>query len=373
MSEIFYNIVRRVRRDTMREIEVEGDNRYKIYIDTNLDKLYKAFEDYKIKSNSEMFLITDDKVYSIYKDRIEMLKNIYNIKEFYFKNGEENKTLETLQEIYSFLMENNAKRNSIIIALGGGVVGDLVGFVASTYMRGVRYINIPTTLLSQIDSCVGGKVGYNYKGIKNLIGSFYNPEFVFISTNFLKTLDFQRFKDGLGEVIKYGLILDEEIISFIEENYKGVLEKESDKLLYITRTCLILKKQVIEMDYKDLGFRNILNFGHTIGHAIEMTSKNKITHGEAVALGMLVSLKLSEHIYGLDKNLYYRMEKLYKKLGLPTKYKVDNYNLFMYAINHDKKNKDNIRFVLLKDVEKPEVKIEVNKEEILKAIEESIN
>lgn len=357
----------------MREIEVEGHNGYKIYIDTNLDKLYKALEDHKIKSNSEMFLITDDKVYSIYKDKIEMLKNIYNIKEFYFKNGEKNKTFETLQQIYSFLLKNDAKRNSIIISLGGGVVGDLVGFVAATYMRGVRYINIPTTLLSQIDSCVGGKVGYNYNGIKNLIGSFYNPEFVFIGTNFLKTLEPEQFKDGLGEVIKYGLILNGEIINFMEENYKGILEKESDKLLYISRTCLKLKKQVIESDYKDLGFRNVLNFGHTIGHAIEMTSKNKITHGEAVALGILVALKLSEYNYNLDKSLYYRIEKLYNKLGLPTKYKVDNYNLFMYAINHDKKNKKNIRFVLLKDLEKPEVKIEVNKETILKAIEESID
>lgn len=357
----------------MREIEVEGDNGYKVYIDRNLDKLYKALEDYKIKANSEMFLITDDKVYSIYKDKIQRLKDIYNVKEFYFKNGEKNKSFETLKEIYSFLIKNNAKRNSIIIALGGGVVGDLVGFVASTYMRGVRYINIPTTLLSQIDSCVGGKVGYNYNGIKNLIGNFYNPQFVFISTNFLKTLDNEQFRDGLGEVIKYGLILDEEIISFVEENYKGILEKESDKLLYISRTCLKLKKQVIELDYKDLGYRNILNFGHTIGHAIEMTSENKITHGEAVALGILVALKLSEHIYGLDNELYSRMERLYNKLGLPTKYKVDNYKLFMYAINHDKKNKNNIRFILLKSIEKPEVKIEINKEHILKAIEESIN
>ena len=357
----------------MKEIKIEGNNGYKVYIDANLDKFSKALEDYKIKANSEMFLITDDRVYSIYKDKIEKLKGIYNIKELYFKNGEENKNFETIKEIYSFLVENNAKRNSIIIALGGGVVGDLVGFVASTYMRGVRYINIPTTLLSQIDSCVGGKVGYNYNGIKNIIGSFYNPEFVFIATNFLKTLDSERFRDGLGEVVKYGLILDEEIINFMEENYKGILEKESDKLLYISRNCLKLKKQIIKLDYKDLGLRNILNFGHTIGHAVEMTSKNKITHGEAVALGMLVEIKLSEYIYGLDKGLYSRVEKLYKKLGLPTKYKVDNYNLFMYAINHDKKNKNNIRFVLLKNVEKPEVKIEVNEKHILKAIEDSIS
>ncbi|MBC2396611.1 3-dehydroquinate synthase [Clostridium tetanomorphum] len=360
----------------MKELKVNIDtigNNYTIYIDNNIDKLHQALVEHKIKTNSNIFLITDDKVYSLYRNYIEKIKEKYTIKVYYVNNGERSKNINTIQGIYSFLIENNANRDSVLIALGGGVVSDIVGFVASTYMRGIRYINVPTTLLSQVDSCMGGKVGFNFNGLKNVIGNFYNPYFVYISTNFLKSLDQRHFTDGLGEIVKYALIKDNSLFNYLNENYKGILEKENDKMAYIVRNCLKLKKAIVEQDFKDRGIRQFLNFGHTVGHGIEMTSGGKLTHGECVALGILVSLKLSEKIFGLKKEVYIKTIELYKKIGLPIKYKVDNYNLFMYAINHDKKNNDKIRFILLQNVEKGVIKVEVNKEQLLQGIEESIS
>lgn len=356
----------------MKELEVSGVKGYRVYIDNTIDKLFQMLLQHKIKHNDNIFLVTDDRVFSLYKNGIEKLKESFNIKLYYFKNGEENKNINTVQGIYSFLIDNDANRDSVIIALGGGVVGDIVGFVSSTYMRGIRYINIPTTLLSQVDSCIGGKVGYNYNGIKNVVGNFYNPYFVYVSTNFLKSLDEKYFIDGLGEIVKYALIKDGALFNYLSENYKGILERENDKMIHIIRTCLKLKKDIVEEDFRDNGIRNLLNFGHTVGHGIEMTSGGKLTHGESVALGILVSLKLSESMLNLNEEVFKETIELYKKLGLPVKYKVDNYNLFMYAINHDKKNNNKIRFVLLQDIGNGKIKIEVNKEQILEAIKQSI-
>lgn len=358
----------------MKELSVKlKDREYKVYITSSMDRFPQVLMENKIKDKDSMFIITDDKVHSIYKNSIEKFKEQYNVKEYSFKQGEENKNINTVQGIYSFLIENNANRNSLLIALGGGVVGDIVGFVASTYMRGIRYINIPTTLLSQVDSSVGGKVGYNYNGVKNIIGNFHHPEFVYISTNFLKTLEQREFQGALGEVVKYALIRDSSFLNFLTENHKGILEKETDKMIHIIKSCIKIKSEIIKDDLNDRGIRNVLNFGHTVGHAIEINSGGRLTHGEAVALGMLTSIKLSENICKLRRDLYGNIVKLYEKLRLPTKYKVDNYTLFMYAINRDKKNDDKIRFVLLEDLNKPKIKVEINKKDIINALKNSIS
>ncbi|MBU5482974.1 3-dehydroquinate synthase [Clostridium sp. MSJ-11] len=357
----------------MKELEILSGKPYKVYIDNDLDKLSKVLEEHKIKHKARFYLLTDDKVYELYKDKIEKFKDIFKVEIYYFNNGEKSKNYNTVKDIYSFLIEKNANRNSILIALGGGVVGDLGGFVASTYMRGIKYINIPTTLLSQVDSCIGGKVGYNFNGVKNIIGNFYNPEFVYISTNFLKTLDKKQFVDGLGEVIKYSLIKEGTMISYLRENSKGILERENDKMLYLVKNCLKIKKDIIEEDYKDLGIRNILNFGHTVGHGLEITSNGDLSHGEAVALGSLVALKLSEDILALDKGIYKEVEEVLNKLNLPTKHKVDNYKLFMYSINHDKKNDEDLNFVLLNKIGDPKIRTKVSKEQLYSALNNSIN
>lgn len=358
----------------MKEIALQDSIiKYKIYIDSTIDKFHEILAENRIRNIDRFFIITDDILYVFYKSNIEALKKRYDCYVHVIKAGEKSKNYNTILEIYDFLIKNNADKNSILIAFGGGVVGDLSAFAAATYMRGIRYINLPTTLISQVDSCIGGKNGFNYGGIKNIIGSFYDPEFVYISVNFLKSLSREHFTNGLAEVIKYGLIGDKGLLMFLSKNSKQIMEKENDKLLHIIKECLRIKSNVIKEDYKDIGKRNVLNFGHTIGHGIEIYSNYKILHGEAVALGILSALKLSEKKLMLSEDIFNDIKKLYKIMGLPINYKVDNYATFLYAIKHNKINSEGIRFVLLEDIGKCKIKIPVTENEVIWAIKESID
>ncbi|OFI07561.1 3-dehydroquinate synthase [Clostridium acetireducens DSM 10703] len=358
----------------MNEILVKNKNEdYRVYIDRNMFKLKKSLEEHKVKKGNRIFLITDDNVYNIHKNLIEKFQNNYNCNIISFKPGENSKNYSTIQNIYSFLLKNNADRNSILIAFGGGIVGDITGFVASTFMRGIKYINIPTTFLSQVDSCIGGKTAYNYNEVKNAIGSFYNPLFVYVSTEFLKTLNEEEFINGIGEVIKYGVIKNNKLLNFLDVNYKQILEKQDDELLYIIKESLYIKSNVIYKDFHDKGIRNILNFGHTVAHGIEVSSNYSISHGKAVALGMLVAIKISEKKANLPQEVYKKIEQLYKKFSLPYKYKVDNYSSFLYAIKHDKKNTNGITFTLLEDIESCKIKVNIGEKDLTAALKESIN
>lgn len=358
----------------MKEIIVgTGEKKYSVYIDNNINKFHTLFEKNRIKISEKIFIVTDSLVYKLYKDTIENIRFETNCKIFYITQGEKEKNINTIQTLYDFLLKNGADENSTIVAFGGGVIGDLAGFVASTYMEGIKLVNVPTTLLSQVDSCIGGKVGFNYRNVKNLIGNFYNPLFVYVCTRFLKTLNNKQFKDGLGEVVKYGVIRDIELLNFINLNYKYILERENDKLDHIVKECLRIKSEILLEDCKNKGLRNILDFGHTIAHEIGMSSKFTVSYGEAVGLGILASIKLSENKFFISPNIYSKVESILKKFEMPVKYKVDNYSAFMYAINHDKKNSDKSKFVLLEDEERCKAKIEVNYEEINMALKESIS
>jgi 3-dehydroquinate synthase len=358
----------------MNSINIKSNNEhYKVYIDKNLDMLYKTIYESGVNPGDKLFLITDSKVYSLYNNVIKQIEKKHNCRVYSFTEGEESKNKDTIDGIYTFLIQNNANRKSILIAFGGGVVGDIVGFVAATFMRGIKFINIPTTLISQVDSCIGGKVAYNYNEIKNIIGTFYNPIFVFINVGFIRTLDELQFRSGLGEVLKYGISLDYNLFKFLEDNYFEILQRNEELLKFLVQGCLHIKKEIVEKDFQDNNIRNVLNFGHTVGHALETLSEYKIPHGIAVALGIEVAIKLSEKILGLEKGVYERVESIYMKLGIPVAYKVDNYSLFLYAINRDKKKDEAIRFALLEALGITKVKIEIEEMDIFKAIEESIN
>ncbi|WPC40958.1 3-dehydroquinate synthase family protein [Clostridium sp. JS66] len=358
----------------MKEIIVDtGDKKYSVYIDNNINKFHTLFEKNRIKISEKIFIVTDSLVYELYKDIIEHIKSENNCKVFCIAQGEKEKNIYTIQNVYDFLLENDANKNSTIIAFGGGNVGDLVGFVASTYMGGIKLVNVPTTLLSQVDSCIGGKVRFNYGNVKDLIGNFYNPVFVYVCTRFLKTLSNKEFKNGLGEVVKYGVIGDVELLNFINLNYKYILERENDKLGHIVKECLRIKSEVLFGEFRNKGLTNVLDFGHIIAHGIEMSSKFTVSYGEAVGLGILVSIKLSQNKFTIPLDTYGKVESILKKLSMPVKYKVDNYSSFMYAINHDKKNNDKLKFVLLEYKERCKTKVEVSEEEIKMALKESIN
>jgi 3-dehydroquinate synthase len=262
--------------------------------------------------------------------------------------GEHYKTSKTIDMIYSTLLKNRFERSSTILALGGGVLGDMAGFAAATYQRGIPFVQIPTTLLAMVDSSVGGKTGYNHALGKNMIGAFYQPKFVLIDTQTLKTLPARELWSGLAEVLKYGFILDERFYQYCEKMLLKFGTKCPEPVLIklIKRSCE-LKAWVVSKDEKESGLRAILNFGHTIGHAIETVTKyTKYTHGEAVALGMLYALKLSS--LPTDK-----IKKLYTHIGLPTTLNKVSATALLNAMKLDKKvAQGQIRMILLKRIGK---------------------
>ncbi len=317
-------------------------------------------------------LVVDRKVYGIYQEVIDDFAAERCCELLIIDIKEENKNYETITLIYDFLMKKEMNRNSTLVSIGGGVLGDMVGFAASSYMRGIDYINVPTTLISQTDSAVGGKVGYNYGNIKNIIGSFYNPIGVFISLETLNSLDDRNYVNGICEVIKYSLIYNKEFFIFLENNLDKIIHRDRETLLYIIKKSLEIKINVVNEDFKDENKRNILNFGHTAGHALEVISDFNIMHGEAVALGMLIAVKLSEYKFSLSKDIYMRLLKMYFTLGIDYNYNITNVEELVSIMKKDKKNDEEIRFVLLEDMGKCRIKTKVAIEEIIKAINEGL-
>ena len=210
-------------------------------------------------------------------------------------DGEEYKNFETLKSIYDSLIEFGFDRSSLIVALGGGVVGDIAGFAAATYLRGIPFVQVPTTLLAQVDSSVGGKTGINHEKGKNLIGAFYQPGFVLIDTSTLDTLPEREYLSGLAEVAKYGIVLDGNLFDFMSANAGKLLDRDKESLLTVIKRSCSIKASIVEKDEKEAGLRAVLNYGHTIGHAVEtLTCYKRYTHGEAVAIGMAQAARFSE-------------------------------------------------------------------------------
>lgn len=234
-------------------------------------------------------------------------------------DGETSKSLIEAEKIFTRAIEIGLDRKSCVIALGGGVVGDLAGFVAATFMRGINLIQIPTTLLAQVDSSVGGKTAVNHKLGKNLIGAFHQPRAVFIDLNFLKTLPEREIKSGLGEVVKYGVISDEKFFTYLEDNADKILQRDLKTLAHIVKRSCEIKAEVVSSDEREAGLRRILNFGHTMAHAIEEeTGYKKYRHGEAVAIGMVAAARISYELGKTSAENVYRLENLLKKFGMMT-------------------------------------------------------
>ena len=301
-------------------------NNYDVIIERDiLNKVNKY-----VDLSKKVLIVSDSGVPSIYVDTLK--KQCVDPYVFIFKCGEESKNINTYQEILSFMIENNFTRSDMIIALGGGVVGDLSGFVASTFNRGIKFVNIPTTLLSQVDSSIGGKTAIDYQGIKNVVGSFYPPSLVLIDPNTLNTLDKRQFNAGLVEAIKMATTCNKDLFEQIR-NCKDINEI-IDEVIY---QALLIKKEVVENDEKEKGLRKILNFGHTIGHAIEASSS--YLHGECVGLGML---------YFVSENVKQVLIPLLKKYDLPTSVNVNKEKLLSFIV-HDKKASGNSIDIILVD------------------------
>ena len=266
--------------------------------------------------------------------------------------GETHKTLKSAELLYDRLVDEKCDRQTLLVALGGGVIGDLTGFVAATYQRGIPYIQIPTTLLSQVDSSVGGKTAVNHPRGKNLIGAFYQPKVVVIDIDCLKTLPPEEFRAGLAEVIKYGVIADPELFAYLETHAEKILGQDAECLTHIIETSCAIKAQVVERDETENNYRMILNFGHTIGHAIEaLTSYSKFKHGEAIAIGMVYAAKLSRQMGKCSAEVVQRIQALVNRLGLPHQLPEFPSQDYIDTMHLDKKARDNkIRFILVRDI-----------------------
>jgi len=263
--------------------------------------------------------------------------------------GESTKSASHADQLWRLMLEFGADRKSIVVAVGGGVVGDLTGFIASTYGRGIRFVQIPTTLLAQVDSSVGGKVGINLPGAKNMVGAFWQPAAVLIDTDVLETLPLREYRAGLAEVVKYGVILDAEFFDYLEANIDKLSNRDPSVMRHIVARSCELKSQVVSADEREeTGLRAVLNYGHTFCHAIEAESGyGTYLHGEAVAIGMLCASRLAESMGRIDVDATRRQRELLEALGLPLAVPDINHDVLVRTMQKDKKTEHGkLRFVL---------------------------
>jgi 3-dehydroquinate synthase len=337
----------------MKKIRVRlGSNSYDIHIGAGL----LAQTGIKLREagfSGKAVVITDPTVRGLFGNALKQSLTSCGFETSFLevKEGEEQKSLETAGRLYRQLTDVYAERITPVLTLGGGVIGDLAGFVAATYMRGVPLVQIPTTLLAQVDSSIGGKVAVDHSSLKNKIGAFYQPKLTISDTATLKTLPAGEVSDGLAEAIKHGAILDEKLFSYFERNLERIKALDGRALETIVYQSARIKARVVEKDERDLGLRNILNYGHTVGHAVETVSDFKIRHGEAVAIGMVAAARISNRMGVLEKGEVTRLKEVIARAGLPTEVPGLEREKLLLAMKHDKKIlKGRIRFVLLKRI-----------------------
>ncbi|MBW5290034.1 MAG: 3-dehydroquinate synthase [Candidatus Ruthia sp. Asou_11_S2] len=304
-------------------------------------------------SGKQVMIVTNTTVAPLYLEKVQNLLSSFELAQVVLPDGEKYKTLKTLNCIFSALLENRFDRSCTLIALGGGVVGDMTGFAAASYQRGVNFIQIPTTLLSQVDSSVGGKTGVNHVLGKNMIGAFHQPKCVLIDIDTLDTLDNQQYSAGMAEVIKYGLLGHSNFFNFLQENIKDLMDRNKPLMAGIIYQSCQHKANIVAQDELEVGKRALLNFGHTFGHAIENTlGYGTFLHGEAISVGMLMAVKLSQLEGYLSSNQVAQVQDLLEKANLPISIigKISASD-FMKAMSVDKKViNGNIRLILLKEL-----------------------
>ncbi|CAA0082693.1 3-dehydroquinate synthase [Zhongshania aliphaticivorans] len=305
----------------------------------------------KYIAGRQVCIVTNETIAPLYLDNFKALLGEKEICEVILPDGEAFKTLATLQQIFDTLLENNHNRGTTLIALGGGVVGDMCGFAAACYQRGVQFIQVPTTLLSMVDSSVGGKTGVNHPLGKNMIGAFHQPNCVLADLSMLETLPDREFSAGMAEVIKYGLICDAPFFKWLEDNIAGLMRRDGGLLEEAVYQSCLNKARVVAEDEREGGRRAILNLGHTFGHAIETAEGyGNWLHGEAVSAGMVLALALSVELGWLDESVLLRGKQLLQMAGLPVA-PPENMNVdqFLQLMGRDKKVLDGrLRLVLLK-------------------------
>ncbi len=334
-------------------VDVElGERSYPIFIGQGL--LAKAELVAPYLGKGRVVIVSNDVVAPLYMEKAKQLFPGLEAAEIILPDGEAHKNLEAINHIYDQLLAGKYDRNTLLVALGGGVVGDITGFAAATYLRGIEFIQIPTTLLAQVDSSVGGKTGVNHPLGKNMIGAFYQPRCVLADTDVLASLPVREVKAGLAEVLKYGLIYDAEFFDWLAANSKGIGESDSTLLSETIKTCCKIKAEIVAKDEKESGVRALLNLGHTFGHAIETASGyGKWLHGETVAMGIVMAADLSRRLGWIELPVAQRIRAvLEENYGMPVLPPADiSVEQYLDLMLSDKKAElGKIRFVLLKAI-----------------------
>ena len=327
-----------------------NDRSYPIFIGKGASQEPEALVE-RVKGH-DVAIISDETVAPMYLDQLLKKLADKNVITCILPPGEQEKKLKTAHKIIDRLLENGFGRDTTLISLGGGVVCDITGFVASVFMRGVSFIQIPTTLLAQVDASVGGKTGVNHKLGKNLIGTFYQPSAVICDTAFLSSLPPEEMSGGLAEIIKYGLIYDRDFFVWLQSNVSNILEQDKASLGHAVQRSCQIKAEIVAQDEREQSVRAILNFGHTFGHAIEnQTGYDQWSHGQAIAAGMVLASKLSAKMSLISKDDVGVVKDILSKAGLPVEPPKINVNDFIDAMKADKKVKDRvIQLVLLKEI-----------------------
>lgn len=345
---------------------------YDIIYSKNFDDFAEDLADLNIE-NRKICIITDTNVDPLYTPAVlESLNGKCRKAVIYtFPAGEQSKTLDTVKKVYTFLIQEGFDRKDLLIALGGGVVGDLTGFTAATYLRGIDFVQIPTTLLAQADSSIGGKTGVDFDGYKNMVGAFHMPKLVYMNVSVLKTLDERQYFSGFAEIMKHGLIRDHIFYEWLLENMYEICEREPEVLEEMVIRSSHIKKTIVEMDPMEQGDRALLNFGHTIGHAIEKAKDFELLHGECVALGCVAAAFISWKMNLLTMDEYYEIRDMFVPFNLPISIEDIQPEEILRLTKSDKKMEaGHVKFILLKKVGKAVIHTGVTDEQILEAVRE---
>ena len=318
-------------------------------------------------------IISDSHVADLYLDEVRtaLMPCCADPEIFIFEAGEENKNLNTVQELYRHLIETHMQRSDLLLALGGGVTGDLTGFAAATYLRGIDFVQVPTTLLSQVDSSVGGKTGVDFDSYKNMVGAFHQPILVYMNMSVMKTLPEEQFGSGMGEVIKTALIRDSELFAWIETNTDRLRARDPAALQHVVKRCCEIKASVVEKDPYDRGIRAILNFGHTIGHAVEKEKHFALLHGQCVALGMIGAGRLSVDRGLLEPGDFQRILAVMKSFSLPVRTEgLDASSVISACLSDKKREQGKLKFVLLNGIGDTFLEPAMGQEELSRGVQE---
>ncbi len=355
-------------------IHKDGKAIYPIYVEQDYSGLGSVLESLKL-SKGKALIVTDTNIGPHYGKKVEQIANqfISIVKTITIPAGEAYKNLDTVNTIYKMLIEEKFDRNDVLLALGGGVIGDMTGFTAATYLRGIRFVQLPTSLLAMVDSSIGGKTGVDFQAYKNMVGAFYQPHAVYMNLDTLKTLPEREFYSGFGEIIKHGLIKDRAYYNWLHEKAEKILEKDTELLEETIYRSLLVKKQVVESDPYEKGERALLNFGHTIGHSVEKLMNFSMLHGECVSLGLVAASYLSMILGHISAEEQEEILKTLESFHLPVHLPCSDLSIeeIVAATKNDKKmDSGKIKFVLLESVGNAYINRELSDEQLMLAVKE---